>query len=227
MNLSPNPLSFITVFFAGILVSFSPCVYPFIPITLAFIGVRGTRSRWQGFYLSLIYACGLSFTYALLATLAVLSGRVFGSFTQSAFFYLIIGNIYVVLALSLLDVFSIASLKINPFKRLLEKPYLARGGLGVFLVGVFSGLVIGPCTTPALGAILAYIAQEKNIIAGVALLITFALGMSFLLILSGTFGALLQRLPKSGLWNLRLKRLGAIFLLIGAEYFFMKAGWLL
>lgn len=227
MQVSANPLSIFSAFFAGVLVSFTPCVYVFLPITLSYIGTKSANSKTKGFLLSFVYASGLALTFSTLGVIAALSGRVFGSLTQGAFFYILLGNIYLVLGLSLLDVFTISNINL-PFRDQLKKNLPGpKGWLGVFILGILSGLVIGPCTTPVLGAILTFIAKERDILSGSILLASFAFGMSLLLILAGTFSALAQRMPKSGVWNRRVKIFGAILLIAGAQYFFIKAGGLL
>ncbi|MBU2540499.1 MAG: sulfite exporter TauE/SafE family protein [Candidatus Omnitrophica bacterium] len=227
MQVSLNPLSFITVFFYGVLVSFSPCIYPFIPITLSYIGAKGSSSKIRGFYLSLVYAIGLAFAFSVLGTLAALSGKVFGTFTQSAYFYLLIANIYILLGLSLLGVINFPSKNIAFFGNMANKLSAARGLIGIFLLGLLSGVVVSPCAVAFLGAILASIAKERSIFLGISLLSCFALGMSSLLILAGTFGSILYSLPKSGLWNERLKKAGGLILIVGGEYFLITAGFLL
>ena len=226
MQVSFNPISVLSVFFAGVLVSFTPCVYAFIPLTLSYIGAKGSQSKYKAFLLSIIYASGLALTFSILGIIAALGGRVFGSLTQSAFFYFLVGNIYLVLGLSLLDIFNLSG-NVPFLNRLNAKIMNTKSWLGIFTLGALSGLVIGPCTTPALGAILAYVAKERNILAGFILLTSFAFGMSLLLILSGTFSGIAQALPKSGIWNKRIKILSAFILIAGAEYFLLKAGGLL
>ncbi len=227
MQLSLNPISVLSVFFAGVLVSFTPCVYAFIPLTLSYIGAKGAGSKYKAFLLSVIYASGLALTFSILGIIAALGGRVFGSLTQSAFFYFLVGNIYLVLGLSLLDIFNLPGSDVSLLNRLGAKISNSQGWLGIFTLGALSGLVIGPCTTPALGAILTFVAKERNILAGFILLTSFAFGMSLLLILSGTFSGIAQALPKSGIWNKRIKILSAFILIAGAEYFLLKAGGLL
>jgi thiol:disulfide interchange protein DsbD len=227
MQISLSPVSIVGAFLAGILASFTPCVYPFIPVTLSFIGVKANTSKIKGFLLSLTFSCGLALTFSVLGVIAALSGKVFGSFTQTPFFYLLIANIYLLLALNLLDILKVPVKYFSFLSILASKKIVPKGFLSVFILGALSGLVISPCTTPILGAILTYIAKERDILMGSMLLTSFALGMSVLLILAGTFGAFLQSLPKSGVWNRRLKNAAAIILIIASEYFFMKAGSLL
>jgi thiol:disulfide interchange protein DsbD len=96
-----------------------------------------------------------------------------------------------------------------------------------FLLGLASGLVAGPCTAPALGTILLYVATKQNIFYGASLLFVFAYGMGFLLILVGTFSAVFVNLSRSGIWLERLKKLSGFILLGIGEYFLLKAGSLM
>src|SRR3990167_451634 len=89
-----NPfLAFVGVFLAGVLVSFTPCVYPVIPLTLGFIGARSTGSKLRGFVLSLIYLLGMAITYAVLGAIASLTGKFFGQVGSSPYSYFFVANI--------------------------------------------------------------------------------------------------------------------------------------
>jgi len=227
MQVSLNPFSLIGIFFAGVLVSFSPCIYPLLPLSLSVIGAKGAESRLKGFLLSLVYSFGLALAFSILGSLAALGGKIFKPFSQSPYFYLAIANIYLLLALSLLGVIGLPQSS-NSFITKISRRFPKQGSLlGIFVLGLGSGLIISPCATPVLGAILTYITSQGSLFSGIILLSTFALGMSSLLILAGTFSGLLYYLPKAGIWNERLKKIGAFILLIGAEYFFLRAGFLL
>jgi len=92
----------------------------------------------------------------------------------------------------------------------------------VILFGVASGLMIGPCTAPVLGALLLYIASKQNILHGVSLMFVFSYGVGTSLILVGTFSGLLGSLPKSGKWMVRIKQFCGIVLLLAALYFLVQ-----
>ncbi len=223
MSLQGNSLGFIGAFLGGVLVSFSPCVYPLVPITLGFIGVKAGSSRLRGLILSLIYVLGLAVTYSILGLIASLTGRLFGQISTYPVSFLIIGNACIIAGLSFFDIININFAGI----RLQNKIKMRGDVLSVFLLGLASGLVAGPCTTPALGTILLYATTKQNIFYGASLLFVFAYGMGFLLILAGTFSAVFINLSRSGIWLARLKKLSGFILLGIGEYFLIKAGRLM
>lgn len=223
MSLQGNSLGFIGAFLGGVLVSFSPCVYPLVPITLGFIGVRAGSSRLKGLILSLVYVFGLAITYSILGLIASLSGRLFGQISAHPISYFIIGNACIIAGLSFFDIFNISFTGM----RLQNKIKMKGDILSVLLLGLASGLIAGPCTAPALGTILLYVATKQNMFYGASLLFVFAYGMGFLLILVGTFSAVFVNLSRSGIWFMRLKKISGFILLGIGEYFLIKAGRLM
>ncbi len=219
-----NPLlAFVAVFAAGVLVSFTPCVYPVIPLTLGCIGARAVGSKWKGFFLSLVYVLGMATTYAILGAIASLSGKLFGQIGSSPVSYFVVGNICLILGLSMLGVLQIPQLNFAGAGSVQKKG----GTLGVFVVGLISGLIVGPCTAPVLATILLYVSTQKNLVYGFSLLFVFGYGVGFLLILLGTFTGLLASMPKSGEWLERVKKIFGWVLVLVAEYYFIKMGGLL
>ena len=207
------------------LVSFSPCVYPLVPMTLSFIDAEAEAgaSRLRGLFLSLIYVLGLAVTYSLLGIIASLTGRLFGQISTHPVSLLIVGNACIIAGLSFLDVFHIHFTKIA-----LQNKVKKRGGyVAAFFFGLTSGLVVGPCTAPALGTALVYVASRQNVFYGASILFVFAYGVGFLLILVGTFSSFLLSLPKPGNWLLRMKKICGYFLIATGEYFLIKAGRLM
>ncbi|NJM53667.1 MAG: hypothetical protein HC846_09930 [Blastocatellia bacterium] len=107
-------------FVAGLLISFTPCVYPVIPIQLGFIGGRtaaaqaengasAAKLNLRGFQLSVLFVTGMSIVYAALGAFASLTGTLFGSWASSPWTYILVANIILILALSMFDVFFAAS----------------------------------------------------------------------------------------------------------------------
>lgn len=218
-----NPaLAFFVVFAAGVLVSFTPCVYPVIPLTLGFIGAKSAESRSRGFFLSLVYVLGMAVTYATLGAIASLSGKLFGQIGSHPVSYLLVGNVCLLLGLSMLGVFQLPQI----FFGASASPKKKGGYAGAFVIGLFSGLIVGPCTAPVLASILLYVASQHNVVYGFSLLFVFGYGVGFLLILLGTFTGLLASMPRSGEWLVRVKKLFGWVLLAAAEYFLIQAGGL-
>ena len=217
------PLSLLAVYLAGVLISFTPCVYPVIPITLAYIGARGRGSKWRGFVLSLIYVAGMAVTYTILGAVAALSGKLFGQIQSNPWTYFLIGNLCVLMGLSMLGVFTF-NVRTPGFITREPPRKRGKGVVGSFLVGAASGLVIGPCTAPALAVILGYAATRENVAYASSLMFVFAFGMGTLLILVGTFAGLLAAIPRSGPWMVRVNRIFGWILLGAGEYFLINAG---
>ncbi len=218
-------LSYLAVYLGGVLVSFTPCVYPLLPITVAFIGARGSESRGRGFLLSLIYVLGMGVTYTLLGAIAALSGKLFGQIQASPWTSFLIGNLCILMGLSMMDVFTIP-LRMPEFIMRAQPRKRTAGMAGSFLVGAASGLVMGPCTAPALSVVLGYAATRQNVVFASSLMFVFAVGMGTLLILVGTFAGLLAGIPKSGMWMVRISRICGWILLGTGEYFLITAGML-
>ncbi|MCM8784010.1 MAG: hypothetical protein NC818_04475 [Candidatus Omnitrophica bacterium] len=217
-------LTYILAFLGGVLMSFTPCVYPLIPVTVGYIGSHSIGSKFRGFFLSIFYVLGFAVVYSLLGIGAVLTGKVFGELTQHPLSYVIVGNFCLLFSLSLFGVFELPIPRFLKEKRWeVEK----KGFLGALFVGMVSALVISPCTTPVLGAILLSVAIKRNIFLGMSLLFVFAYGMGLIMIIVGTFSGILASLPKSGRWLMKIRKIFAWLLLLASEYYFLKAGRIL
>lgn len=218
-------LAYPAAFVAGLLISFTPCVYPVIPIQLGFIGGQTAKdmdsSRSRGFALSVLFVTGMAIVYAALGAFASLTGTLFGIWAASPWTYIVVGNVILALALSMLDVFQLPSpqflAKWNPRRK-------GRGYVSSLLIGAASGLVVGPCTAPALGAALAYVGTKGNILFGTSVLFVFALGMGTLMIVLGTFSGALAAMPRSGQWMVRVKKGFGLIMIIVSEYLLLQAG---
>jgi cytochrome c-type biogenesis protein len=214
-----SPLAYAISFLGGLLVSFTPCTYPVLPVTVGYIGSRALGSRRRAFLLSGAYAVGMASTYAVIGMAAALTGRVFGEVTAHPVSYLVLGNVCILLALSLFDVFHF------PTPAFLSSPAGENGGAGgAFVVGMVSGVVVGPCTAPVLGGLLLYVGSSGHPVFGATLLFTFALGMTLPVVVLGTFTGLLARLPRSGAWLASVQNGFGILLLLAGEYLLVEAG---
>lgn len=214
-------LALLAAYAGGVITSFTPCVYPIIPITVTYIGARGGGSRFKGFFLCLSHVLGIAVTYSALGAFAALTGRFFGDLSTNPWAFFVTGNIVLVMSLSMLGLYNI------PAPRFLgsrSRAGFAGGHLGAFFIGLAAGLVAAPCTAPVLGVILTFVAQGKNLILGIATLFVFAYGLGTLLIILGTFASLATALPKPGPWMERIKKCFGWLMLAAAEYFLIQCG---
>lgn len=218
-------LAFLAAYIGGVLVGFTPCTYPLIPITIGFIGAQRSSSRLQGFVLSLCYVCGLAVTYSIMGALAALSGKLFGQMQTTPWTYFIMANLCIFMGLAMMDVFNI-SLPVPQKLARLTDGRKKKGFLGSFLIGATSGIIIGPCTAPVLGVLLGYVALRTNLILGISLLFVFAFGMGTLLIIAGTFAGIIAALPRSGTWMTRINYIFGWIMIGAGEYFLYYAGTL-
>lgn len=214
MNLSGNPLDYLLVFLGGVTLSFTPCVYPLVPIIASYIGAGGGGSRWRGFLLSLVYVSGIAITYSAMGLAASLTGKLFGTVSAHPLTRLAVGVVFLLFGLSMLKVLRL------PLPHMAARREPGRKGyFSIFLLGLTSGFIASPCVAPALGAILVYIGTTRNVLYGATLLMAFAYGIGLMLIVVGTFSSLLLSLPKSGKWMLWVERLSATVMVVIGLYF--------
>ena len=220
MNGQQSLLVVAIIFATGLLTSLTPCVYPMLPITVSVIGKQATN-RKNALLLSLIYVLGLALVYAGLGILAASTGKLFGSIASHPITLLIVASFCLLMALWILGWLSMPNLSF------LSGPSTTKSSsnsyVNVFITGCISGLVMAPCTSPVLGMLLMYVAGEGDLLWAALLMFTFALGMSALLVIAGTFSGFLALLPRSGHWLNTVKWLMALPMLGAAVYLIMQA----
>jgi len=202
-------------FFAGVLTSFSPCIYPLIPITLGVVGAASSETRARGFVLSLVFALGVSTVYVALGILSSLIGVFFGKLFVNPISYFLITIVFVVFGLHLLGV-----IKINFFQLSFSHNHsLKKGLIPTFILGMVGALAISPCNFPVLGTILSLIALRKDVLYGAVALLFFSLGYGVIIVVLGTFSTLIRKLPKQGLWLIIINKvMGGVLILIGLYF---------
>ena len=208
--------AFLFVFVGGILTSFTPCVYPLIPITVSVFGAGESVGRLRSFLLSVTYVMGIALTYSILGVAVASTGAVFGQIMADPRVMLPVCGILIALGLSMLGVFE------------LRVPYVLQNRLnsiggagfaGAFAMGTVAGIIAAPCTGPALGAVLSYVATTESAFLGFWLLLTYALGMGLLFIVIGTFSSAIAALPRSGRWMYILENIFGVAIITVALYF--------
>ena len=226
-DLSAHPgAALAAIFIGGLLTSFTPCLYPMIPITVSIIGgdVATTR-RARRMSLAVTYVAGLSATYALLGLIAGLSGTLFGAISTNPWSLFLMANIMVLAAGMMADVIPVPV----PQSLRTRAATMGVGGryAGVLVMGIVSGLVAAPCGAPVMAAILTWVSATKSAWLGFAYLFVFSLGMSSLLLVFAFLAETSLRLPRAGPWMLWVKRAFAIILLGVAEYYLISMGQVL
>ena len=203
-------------FVTGLLLSFSPCTYPMIPITVSiFAGQDRTVAR--GFFLSLVYVGTMAVVYGVMGLIVSLVGGVFGAWLASPTVVIGMVLIFVVFALSMFGLYDL-----NVPGALRQRLGTARGGggvLGSIVLGVVAALVVSPCVGPFVAGILLYIATSGSPVVGFLTLFVFALGLGTLFVVIGTFSSAITRLPRSGEWMESVKKFFGFVLLMMAVYF--------
>lgn len=203
-------------FLAGIFASFSPCIFPLIPITLSIVGATSVSSRLKGFSVSLIFVLGVAFTYTILGVLAASFNIFFDKFFINPFTYIFLSLFFLAMGLSLLGL-----LKINFFSFTHNYSHKSTT-FSIFILGMISSLSIIPCNFPILGSILTLISLKKDIPYGALALFVFSLGYGLVLLILGTFTSLIAKLPKQSRWIVIINKvLGGILIFVGL-YFILK-----
>jgi len=204
-------------FAGGFMTSLTPCVYPVILITVAVFGARKTKSRLQAFTLSLTFAVAIIIMYTSLGIVSALTGTLLGKIYTSRWFIFGIAALFVLMALSLFGLFT---LQLPESMRTKFATAGKAGYAGAFIMGLVSGLLAAPCTGPILIGILAFVSGTKSVFIGGTLLFAYALGLTLIFIVVGTF---VMSLPKSGKWLDAVKDILGVIMLILAVYFIRYA----
>ena len=215
-NSVPLVLAGFVVF--GLLLAFTPCVLPMIPILSGIIAGEGrsiSKSRALG--LSVAYVIGMAVAYAIAGVAAAYSGSLLAAALQNAW---VLGGFALVFVLLALSMFGLYELKLPGFlhQRLDEAQRRLPGGriASVAGMGALSAVIVSPCVAAPLAGALLYIAQTRDVALGGAALFAMALGMGVPLIVIGVSeGALL---PKSGPWLVRVKQFFGVLLLAVAAW---------
>ena len=202
----------------GLLLAFTPCVLPMIPILSGIIaGEGGALSKSRALTLSLAYVIGMAVTYAIAGVAAAYSGSLIAAALQNAWVLGAFALVFVVLALSMFGLYELAlpgvlHQRLDGLQRRLPGGRVA----SVAGMGALSALIVSPCVAAPLAGALLYIAQTKDVALGGGALFAMALGMGVPLVVVGVSeGALL---PKSGPWLNRVKQFFGVLLLAVAVW---------
>jgi thiol:disulfide interchange protein DsbD len=209
-----NPTGALLAFFiAGILLAFTPCVFPMVPILSGIIAGQGERmTTSRAFWLSLVYVLAMAVTYTVAGVLAGLFGQNLQALFQNPWILGFFIAIFVALALSMFGFFEL-QLPSGLQTRLTQASNQQKGGslTGVAVMGFLSALIVGPCVAPPLAAALIVIGASGSALLGGAALFALSMGMGVPLILFGVSAGKL--VPKAGPWMDAIKSVFGIGLL--------------
>jgi thiol:disulfide interchange protein DsbD len=212
-------LAMLAAFGAGLLLTFTPCVLPMVPILSGVIVGQGDThiSKLRGGLLSYSYVLGMATTYAAAGVIAGLSGEQLQAYFQSPW---AIGTFSTVLVLLSLSLFGLYDLQMPSFiqSHLHHRTHHLRGGsfIGVFFLGLVSALIVGACVSPVLISALGAAIAAKDPVLGGAIMFSMAHGQGMILIAIGIGAGFL--LPKFGKWMDSVKHLFGVFLLAVAIF---------
>ena len=212
-------LTIASFFGFGLLLAFTPCMLPMVPILSGVIAGGGKNvTRMRGFLLAALYVVGMALTYAAAGIAAGLSGAMLSAALQSPWVLGAFAAIFVALAFAMLGAYDL-QLPVALQSSLTSASNRLHGGhaAGVFVMGVLSALIAGPCVAAPLAGALLYISQSRDVALGGSALFALALGMGApLLVVGASAGALL---PRAGPWMETVKRFFGVVLLGLAIYF--------
>jgi len=204
----------------GVLLAFTPCVLPMIPILSVLIVGQGAHvSRARGLSLAAGYVLGMSIVYTLLGVLAGLSGASLAVWLQTPWVLSVFAVLLVLLGLAMFDVIRI-EMPTAIQSKLSATASTFKGGrvLAAIAMGAISALIVGPCVAAPLAGALLYISQTGDWVLGGSALFAMAWGMGLpLLVMGASAGTLL---PRAGAWMNGVKALFGVLL-------FATAWWML
>ena len=212
--LTTNPVGAIAAFFlAGLLLAFTPCVFPMVPILSGIIIGQGERlTTLRAFWLSLVYVLAMSVTYTVAGVLAGLFGQNLQAVFQNPWIIGAFVLIFVALALSMFGFYEL-QLPGRLQTRLAAASSRQQGGAlwGVAVMGFLSALIVGPCVAPPLMAALIVIGSSGDAVLGGTALFALSIGMGVPLIVFGISAGRL--LPRAGAWMSAVKAVFGVGLL--------------
>ena len=206
----------VSFFGFGLLLAFTPCVFPMLPIVSGIIVGAGTQvTPRRGLVLSLAYVFGMAVAYAAAGVAAGLSGTLLAAALQNAWVLGGMAVLFVALALSMFGVYELQLPSAWQSQVTEEAGHFRAGSLpGVAAMGAVSALVVGPCVAAPLAGALLYIGQTGDALLGGVALFFMALGMGVPLVAVGaSAGALL---PRAGAWMDGVKKAFGVALLATA-----------
>lgn len=222
-EISNSPFIFISVFFLGLGLNLTPCVYPMLSITISLF--RGSEGEPHGraFFKALAYVLGMVAMYSVLGLGAAMTGSFFGAWLQNFWVQLGTGIVVIALAFSMLGLyqFRLPSWMMPSHQGVPHATHLS-----FFISGLLVGIIAAPCMGPAVLTLLTFVSAQQSMSFGFALFFVMALGLGLPYLVLGTYSGLLTKLPRSGGWLVWFERLmGVVLLTFGVFYVAIAFKW--
>ena len=215
----------LVIFFGlGVGLALTPCVFPMYPILSGIIVGQGKKlSTAKAFTLSMAYVQGMAITYSILGLVVASAGLKYQAGLQHPAVLVVLAILFFVLSLSMFGLYDL-KLPSSWQQKMNSVSNNQKGGnlVGVFFMGVISGLVASPCTTAPLSGALVYVAQTGDLLQGFLALYVLSMGMGLPLLIIGTSGGKL--LPRAGAWMDIIKTVFG-FLLIAVSIVMLGRIW--
>ena len=197
---------------AGLLLSFTPCVLPMVPILSSIIAGQGAVSTQKGFLLSLSYVLGMAATYTAAGALAAMAGGQIQALFQKPWLITMFAGLFVLLSLGMFGLFEL-QMPAAIQTRLANAANRQKGGtfLGTAIIGALTALIVTTCVAPPLIGALTFISQTGDVARGSGALFALSIGMGSPLLLVGASAG--QLLPKVGPWMNTVKAAFGVMML--------------
>lgn len=212
---------FFSVFGAGILSSLSPCVYPMIPITLGYLGLKKNNNEQK--LKIILFFFGQVIAFTTIGLVAVQLGEIFGFTGQSPLVQKLIGFILVVFGVT--SFFNYVPAFLLNLNSKTQFNFISKDNL-IFpmIIGASSALVASPCSSPILGSVLTTLAGSGSYLSGVLLMLAYAIGASLIFLVVGLGLLKIQSLPRAGGWMNHFHRFSS-FLILSAGLYYLYLGF--
>ncbi len=208
---------FLATFAVGLALNLTPCVYPMIPVTLAFFSGQASGRPGYTARLAVLYVLGMSITYATLGLIAARTGMLFGSWFQQPLLLIAAATLMVILALSMFGLY-----ELRPPSWIAQRlGQASSGSVGALGMGMTVGFIATPCIGPLMLGLLVFVSELQRPLLGFFLFFTMGLGMGLPYLLLGFVANQTGRWPKAGAWLVWVKELLGVALL-GLSLYFLR-----
>lgn len=209
-------LTFLALFFIGLALNLTPCVYPMLSVTVSIFGGQNDSNLLRVFSKALVYVLGIATMYSVLGVLASFSGELFGSWLQHPW---VLGGIGVLLFALALSMFGLYEIQIPYWLASRIGTGTSTGYIGVYFSGLVVGVFAAPCIGPPIIALLAFIGAQGDPVFGFWSFFVLSMGLGLPYLILGTFSGLLPKLPKSGVWMVWVKKVFGVVLVALALFY--------